>query len=187
MTWTPTEFIADYIRRWEGGLSLDKADTGNWVAGVLIGSKYGVTASALARYRGAAAADITPAIMAALTFEEAVAIGKALYYDAPGFAKLPWNRITMSIVDFGWGAGPVQAIKLLQRMIGADDDGIIGPKTIAAYRDWLEADEAMTWAAQRNAFYRLLVKQRPANAKYLNGWENRTAYFTPASEWWGRA
>jgi len=184
---TPIEFITDYIKRWEGGLSLDRADTGNFVNGILIGSKYGVTAPALAKHRGVSAASITAAQMAALTIEEAAAIGKALYYDAPGFAKLPWNRVTMSIVDFGWGAGPVQAIKLMQRMVGAADDGVIGPRTVAAYATWLEADKAAAWAARRDIFYDQIIARTPSNAKFEKGWKSRTAYFLPSSEWWGRA
>ena len=181
---TPEAFIADYISRWEGGLSLDKADTGNWIDGELIGSKYGVTGAALAKHRGVSAGSISAKQMADLTIDEAVAIGKELYYDAPGFGRLPWNRVTASIVDFGWGAGPVQAIKIMQRMIGAGDDGKIGPETIRKYGDWLEASKAEQWAERRNAFYDLIIKNRPANAKFRNGWRNRTAYFEPNSSWW---
>jgi lysozyme family protein len=188
---TVDEFIADYIKRWEGGLSLHKEDAGNYASGKagvgpLIGSKYGVTPSTLASHRKVPAASITPAQMAALTMDEAVAIGRKAYYDAPRFGLLPWNRITASIVDMGWGAGPTQAIKLLQRMIGVADDGKLGPNTARAYATWLEARQAKEWEGVRNAFYDLIIDRKPANAKFRNGWRNRSAYFTPDSDWWGR-
>jgi lysozyme family protein len=185
---TVRAFIADYIERWEGGLSLHKEDSGNWVAGKLIGSKYGVTAGALAKHRGVKPDSITAQAMAALTLDEAVDIGKALYFDAPGFAQLPWNRVTASIVDFGWGAGPGQAIKSLQRLIGVAADSKLGPATAAAYRTWFdrhgESEAAKMWGATRDSFYELIVSLKPQNAKFLNGWKNRTAYFLPATPWW---
>lgn len=185
---TARAFIADYIQRWEGGLSLHKEDSGNWVNGVLIGSKYGVTANALAQHRRCKPADITAAAMAALTLDEAVDIGKAIYFDAPGFAQLPWNQVTASIVDFGWGAGPGQSIKTLQRLVGVAPDARLGPATAAAYAQWLGGrsleDAARAWGTQRDAFYELIVHQKPQNAKFLKGWKNRTAYFLPGGAWW---
>jgi len=186
---TVNEFIADYIRRWEGGLSLHREDAGNYASGKagvgpLIGSKHGVTPGALAAYRGVAATSITAKEMADLTMDEAVAIGRKHYYDGPRFNLLPWNRVTASIVDFGWGAGPVQAIKLLQRLVGVADDGKLGPNTARAYATWLEARQAEDWAAVRLAFYDLIIKRTPANAKFRNGWRNRTDYFKPGGEWW---
>ena len=190
---TVDEFIADYIERWEGGLSLHKEDAGNYASGKagvgpLIGSKYGVTPAALAQHRKVSAASITPAQMAALTMAEAVAIGRRAYYDAPRFDMLPWNRVTASIVDMGWGAGPAQAIKLLQRMIGVADDGRMGPNTARAYATWLEARQAEEWQGVRNAFYDLIIARKPKNAKFARGWRNRSAYFTPgdAGGWWAR-
>lgn len=182
---TVEEFIADYIKRWEGGLSVDPVDSGNHFNGKLVGSKYGVTGAALASHRGVK--DVSAKDMENLTLGEAVQIGKRAYYDAPNLDLLPWNRVTASILDFAWGTGPKQAIKILQRLVGVADDGVIGPATVRAYRNWLEADKAEAWAGKRNAFYELIIKQRPANKKYERGWKARTAYFTPASEWWGRA
>lgn len=190
---TPIEFITDYIRRWEGGLSLDRDDTGNWVNGRLIGSKYGVTAPALARHRGRAAASITAQQMADLTLAEAAQIGKVLYYDAPRFDLLPWNRVTASIVDFGWGAGPAQSIKLLQRMLDVADDGRMGPNTAAAYKALLDVQGevfvAGAWWTIRDTFYELIIGKNPANTKFEKGWDNRSRYFTPGDRegWWGRA
>lgn len=190
---THEEFFRDYIVTWEGGLSLDPDDAGNWFASagcrpVLTGSKYGVTAAALAAYRGCAR--IAPADMRALTIDEAVRLGQQLYYARPGFDRLPWDPLVASLVDFGWGAGPRQAATLLQRLIGIAADGAVGARTVEAYRRFVAvhtiAVAARTWREARDGFYRALVATRPADAKYLHGWLRRSTYFAPGGAWWGR-
>lgn len=183
-----SDFIGGFIDAHEGGLSLDPADNGNWTGGKrnvgnLVGSKYGVTAGALAQYRGVAANSITKADIAGITRDLAVDIGVKLYYKAPHFDLLPWNRVTLSIVDKGWGSGPKQAIKLVQRMVGTADDGVLGPATAAAYNAWIdklgEEAAARKWADVRIAFDTSLNQP-----KYINGWNNRTKSFLPGTSWW---
>jgi lysozyme family protein len=160
------KFIAGYIKDHEGGLSMDPSDNGNWTGGArgsgkLVGSKYGTTAGALAVYRGMPASAITRTDIANLTLDEAVAVGMKLFYHTPGFDKLPVNRITLSIIDMAWGAGPDRAIKLMQQMIGTTADGQIGPYTVRAYKEWLakrtEAQAAQDWADIRNGFYQRIA------------------------------
>lgn len=200
---TPHEFAKQFITRWENGNqtdpkkthSMDPVDNGNWTGGkqgvgALVGSNHGVTAAALAAHRGVKPYDITRAIMASLTLDEAADIALALYYKRPKLDMLPWNRVTASIFDMGWGTGPAQAIKLLQRLIGTDDDGRMGPATAAAYRRFVETQgedfAAGAWWLTRNNFYDQIILSRPANSRYENGWKNRSRYFTPGDGegWW---
>jgi len=187
------EFLRDYIETWEGGLSLDPDDTGNWFAArgcapALIGSKYGVTGAALAAYRNSP--NVSAQDIACLTIGEAVRIGERLYYRAPHIDLLPWDAVTASLLDFGWGAGPGQAVRLFQRMLGVADDGQIGPVTIASHEKYIASYSveraARRWQAARDDFYRSIVKKRPKNAKYLRGWIRRSAYFAPGTAWWAR-
>lgn len=185
---TPADFIRDYIQTHEGGLSLNKGDTGNWHHGQLVGSKYGVTGDVLAKHRGVPA--VTAADMAALTLDEAVRIGVDMFYKAPRFDLLPWDHCIASVLDMGWGAGPGQAIKLLQRIIGSGDDGQIGPMTVRAYVAYVAAKgekaAAQAYGDARNAFYDKIIALHPTNAQFRNGWRNRTASFLPGTVWWGR-
>lgn len=185
------DFIGGFIDAHEGGLSMEPADNGNWTGGrrgegKLVGSKFGVTPGAAADFRGVPVASITAADIAALTRDEAIRIGVANYYEAPGLNLLPWNRVTLSIIDKGWGSGPRQAIKLLQRMVGADDDGKIkaGGETVRKYTAWLaqhgEEAAARIWADVRIAFDTSLNQPR-----FINGWNNRTRSFLPGTTWWG--
>lgn len=182
------DFIGGFISTHEGGLSLDPADNGNWTgghrgAGQLVGSKFGVTPGALAAYRNVLPSSITKDMIVRLTREEAVALGVANYYQAPGFDKLPWNRVTASIVDKGWGSGPRQAIKLLQRMLGINADGAIGPATVAAYNAFLarEGEEA---AARKWADVRITFDTSLGQPRFIKGWNNRTRSFLPGTPWW---
>lgn len=187
---TIADFIGGFIHTHEGGLSMDPADNGNWTggrrgAGALVGSKFGVTPGAIAMYRGVPASSITRADVANLTKEEAVAIGVRNYYERPGFDKLPWNRVTLSIVDKGWGSGPGQAIKLLQRMVGVPATAKIDGGTVAAYSAFIaqhgEEAAARKWADVRIAFDTSLGQPR-----FIKGWNNRTRSFLPGTPWWGQ-
>ncbi len=198
---TPEAFAARLITRWEDGgqtdpaktHSMNRADNGNWSggrvgSGVVIGSNHGVTPAALAAYRGVPVNLITYDVMHALTIEEAAAIALARYYRAPRLDVLPWNQVTASLFDMGWGTGPAQAVKLYQRMVGVPDDGKPGPATAAAASAYLVQHglEAMAWhyAFIRARFYADITKSKPSNLQFLNGWLNRTQDYAPTSPWW---
>ena len=182
----PREFVTGCIRDHEGGLSVDPDDTGNWYKGVCVGSKFGVTGGVLCQYRAVSA--LTPTQMADLELEEAVEIGLKMFYGGPGLDRLEWNQVVASVLDMGWGAGPKQAVKLLQRMVGCADDGEVGPYTAHAFADFLKnhgvSDTATMWGDVRNGFYDRIIRIRPTNAKYRKGWRNRTASFLPGTKWW---
>jgi lysozyme family protein len=197
---TPAEFASDFIFHWEDGQSTDPnrthsinpADNGNWTGGrqgvgELVGSNHGVTPAVLSEWRGA---PVTRADMHMLGLTEATGIAVAKFYRAPKLDMLDWNQVTASIFDMGWGAGPGQAIKLMQRMVAVGDDGQIGPFTVNAYHQYLDhhgiETAAQDYAAERNAFYERIIAARPQNEQFRNGWRNRTAYYLPGSEWWAR-
>lgn len=195
------DFFRDAIFTWEDGRSTDPArthsldpdDNGNWTGGACgqgacVGSNHGVTPAALAEHLGCAPAVITRDRMHALTLDEAVTIGEQLYYRGTGLDLLPWDAVIASATDFGWGAGPGMAKRLIQRMIAVAEDGRIGPFTIRAYAQFVAShgieEAARLWQAQRNLYYQRCVAARPVNARYLKGWMNRAAHFAPGGAWW---
>ena len=200
---TPEKFAADFIFVWEDGQSSDPAkthsmrpnDRGNWSggaigAGQLIGSNHGVTAIALAAFRKVSVSSITVAMMHALTKEEAGLIALATYYRDNHLDRLAWNAVTASAFDFGWGAGPITTVKHIQRLVGVDDDGVIGHATAIAFDAWIARlgleGAAKAFAADRLAYYEAVIRSKPEQAENRNGWRNRTNYFLPGSPWWGR-
>jgi lysozyme family protein len=198
MTMTPLSFASDFIGHWEDGgstdpnvtHSMDPQDNGNWQGGKrgvgeLVGSNHGVTAQALAQFRSVDPNSISRDVMHALTVAEAAQIALKLYYYAPKLDQLPWNAVMASLFDFGWGAGPKQAAKSFQAMVGAVPDGQIGPASRVSAQNFLslhgEAEAAHQWADVRCAFYRGLNQP-----KFLQGWLNRTMYYEPGMPWWER-
>lgn len=200
MSMTPADFASDFIFQWEDGQSrdpnrthsLNPNDNGNWTGGrqgvgQLVGSNHGVTPAVLMASRGA---PVTEADMHALTLTEATGIALAKFYRGPHLDLLDWNQVTASLFDMAWGAGPVQAIKLMQRIVAVADDGQLGPYTANAFHEYLahhglEAS-ANAYGTARNAFYDQIIMARPQNAQFRNGWRNRTAYYLPGSAWWKR-
>ena len=64
---------------------------------------------------------------------EAKRIARKDYWDAVRADDMP-DAVRFDLFDAAYNSHPTQATKWLQRAAGADDDGIIGPKTILAVR-----------------------------------------------------
>lgn len=198
---TPTQFAEKTLMAHEGGLSLDPDDNGNWFDqdryrrglpqqrnhGKLIGSKFGVTPAVLARYWKVD--NVTREQMRDLDKATAVEVALMLYYREPGYDRLQWNRVTVSVVDMAYNAGTSRTSRMLQQLIGVTADGQIGPKTARAFAEFIlkhgEAPAAQLWCKAREQKYAELAVGK--NAKYLRGWTNRARSFLPNTAWWVEA
>lgn len=108
-------------------LSIDPKDPGNWTGGkvgvgTLVGTKYGISAAA------------HPTVdIASLNSGRAQSIYYNEYWlNINGGALAP--PIGMLVFDTAVQHGVVVAIKMLQRTLGLETDGIVGPVTLAAVR-----------------------------------------------------
>lgn len=193
---TPEKFVSTTLMSHEGKLSLDPADPGNWFdrdryraglrfkrgVGELVGSKYGVTAYALADYLHVDC--ITKTTMAELDRDVAVAIALHDYFKKPKLDTLePHSRVLLSVLDMAYNAGVTTAIRLLQSAIGAAADGKLGPQTRRMYAEYLrrygEEQLMTTYTLKRKDYYRSLK-----NPKYERGWLRRADSFLPGTQWW---
>ena len=138
----------------------------------------GVTPAAYAAYKGIQPHQVTVTMMKGITAEIAADIGLTKYYRGTGLDELPWGPATDSLVDFGWGAGPGQAIRSMQRLIGARVDGVVGGETREKYARWVNelGWEGATDAVcrMRKAFYRQIAVG--SQAKWLPGRQNRAEW-----------
>lgn len=146
----------------EGGFSADPDDRGNWTTGrvgegELKGTKYGISAMAYPHL------DIKN-----LGWGEAKEIYRRDYWQVAGCDKLP-PRLALVVFDAAVNHGPKAAVKFLQRAVGADDDGIIGPNTMAAVRRFDQDHVIVGFLRERLEFFRGLKTW----AKYGKGWTNR--------------
>lgn len=68
--------------------------------------------------------------MRGLTVEKVRPLYRKNYWDAVRGDDMP-AALALCVFDFGVNAGPARAARFLQRMVGAPQDGKIGPVTIA--------------------------------------------------------
>ena len=67
----------------------------------------------------------------ALTVEQATHVFKRQYWDKVSADDLP-SGLDYAVADFAVNSGPHRAAVFLQRIVKVVDDGVIGPKTLAA-------------------------------------------------------
>jgi len=148
----------------EGGLSLDPKDPGNWTAGrvgvgKLLGTKYGI------------AANTYPDVdIPNLTLEQAKAIYYRDWWLKAGADKFD-SAIVYQLWQFAVNAGMGTAVRCLQRAARVADDGVVGPRTIAAVQAMTVTDVLMRLSAQELRHYTSLSTW----PTYGKGWTNRVA------------
>lgn len=101
---------------------------------------------------------------------------KSLYYHEywlpMKLAGICNERVILEVFDMGINAGKRRAIRMIQKLIGAKEDGIIGQETIGKinnYNGFLLKD----FKHARKIYYEFIADRRPQNKKFLNGWLNR--------------
>lgn len=148
----------------EGGYSNHKSDPGGR-------TNLGVTQRVYEEWVGH---PVTEAIMRGLTVDHVRALYKKRYWDVVRGDELPLG-IDLCVFDFGVNAGTSRASKFLQRMVGAADDGVIGPRTISLVQQMVNSvgiDHCvMRYQDMRRDYYRQL-RTFPTFGK---GWLRRVA------------
>jgi lysozyme family protein len=61
----------------------------------------------------------------------------------------------------------------LQRAVGADDDGVVGPQTIELVNKADPVTVCNSVCDQREKFYYDIVEDNPSQEKYIDGWIRR--------------
>ncbi|WP_087018372.1 glycoside hydrolase family 108 protein [Thaumasiovibrio subtropicus] len=167
--------IADVLKR-EGGYVNHPFDRGG-------PTKYGVTQRTLSRYIGRQASREE---VKSLDVSVAKEIFLQNYYLKPSIHRLP-PEIQPFIFDAAINHGPRRAIKFVQSVCNQaavsrviKEDGAIGPNTLSAVKDTLNAMQGHFLEAlieERRNFYHIIVAANPSQKVFLKGWENRLAEF----------
>ena len=74
------------------------------------------------------------------------------YYKAVKGDQLD-RLIAWQLTDAAYNHGNRQAVKFLQRAVGASDDGLIGPRTLSAVADMDKNDVVLLFNAERLEFF----------------------------------
>lgn len=148
----------------EGGLSMDPADRGNWTGGqvgkgTLRGTKYGISAAAYP------SEDI-----AGLTLDRARGIYARDYW-GPAGCDAVGEQLRFDLFDAAVNSGVKAAIQLLQRAVGEDDDGVLGPLTLQA----AQSMPPLRVLARFNGYRLRLMASAGGWPAYGRGWALRVA------------
>jgi lysozyme family protein len=159
----------DFVLKWEGGYVHHPHDRGG-------ATNKGITQAAYDDYRVGRGLGRQP--VSGLSRVERDDIYRTRYWSAVRGDDLP-APLDLVVFDSAVNAGPAQAIKWLQRAVGAAVDGKIGPVTLAAVKAADPKQAAMQVIDQRLDFYEYLAQRDKKQAVFLAGWTNRVNGLKP--------
>lgn len=153
---------APKLKAIEGGYVVDSGGPTNW----------GITLSTLqAVHPSASVADIK-----ALTWPQAAAIYKRVYWDALRADSIRNQSIAEVLVDFSINGWP--GVRWLQSLLGVSADGQLGPRTLAAINKANPTRLHQQLVDARQAYYAKLIASNPAKyARYQAAWSDRMRQF----------
>lgn len=111
-----------------------------------------------------------------ISYDSWMDIVKTMYWDNWKADAIANQSIANFLVDFFWNSG-FNGIKVPQRVMGLKDDGIVGPNTLHAVNSVNQEELFYKLVAGRKYYIEDIIKKRPANAKFGNGWMNRINSF----------
>jgi lysozyme family protein len=148
------------LKMHEGGYTDNPHDPGG-------PTNFGIT---IADYRKYVKPRATVADVGAMTWDEAARIYRARYWDAQACDDLPAG-VDDSVFDYGVNSGIGRSKKVLQRVVGVMDDGVLGPQTMAAVAARKPEDTIRAINSERLLFLKSL-RTWPVFGK---GWARRVA------------
>ena len=150
----------------EGGLVDDKADRGGR-------TNFGITQKTLDDFCRATGRTLKPVDQ--LTDEDVELIYAGYWKDCRA-DYLP-EGLDLCVFDCAVNSGAGRAIKLLQRALGVDEDGVYGKQTSDALREELRigsiAEVCEQYLKLRADFYGSIVANDIRQKRFINGWLNR--------------
>jgi lysozyme family protein len=146
----------------EGGYSNHPADKGG-------PTMKGVTKRRYEEYLGR---PVTIEELKKIPFQHLGEIYKEGYWDMVWGDELP-KGLDAAVFDYAVNSGPDRAARYLQRLVGAAEDGKIGPKTLAATERLIERDGAKSVIGRYIESRRVFMRKQP-NFKTFPGWIPRT-------------
>ena len=107
--------------------------------------------------------------MKKMQLEQAKEIYQAKYWDKLRCDELP-DGVDYSAFDFGVNSGVIRSAKLLQKFVGVEADGIIGPASVKAVQNYQDKIFLITEFNNRRLAY---LKGLHHWKTYGRGWTTR--------------
>ena len=156
----------------EGGYSNDPDDPGG-------ATNLGITQNDLDKW---AAILGLPRSVKSLTLADAYTFYRHVWWDKYGYNAINSIDIATKVFNLAVNIGNIPAAFILQKALkwagyGIEEDGVIGPKTIAAVNQMClhgrEQDLHDELTEEAKAYYEHLTEENPKLYKFLNGWLKR--------------
>jgi len=165
------DFCFDRIIKSEGGYVWDKDDAGGE-------TNLGVTKQAWSEFLKR---PIQDGEMKKLTVSDVKPFYKQIYWDSIKCDDLP-SGLDYVVFDFGINAGTKKSAKFLQRVVGAVEDGSVGPATLQLVKTIEVPLLIKTFTELKENFYNSIVQNNPVQEKFFKGWMNRVASVQTTAE-----
>lgn len=95
------------------------------------------------------------------------------FWDKAKLDKVDSQNTANEIFIFGVNVGMIQAIKVMQKLIGVTADGIVGQMTLRALNAYNDTVFSYNFDEAEKEYYEALSKRRPDLAINIKGWLNR--------------
>lgn len=157
----------DWLLEEEGGWSNHPADRGG-------ATMYGITQGTYNAWRKKKKRPAQS--VRNISKEEARELYNEEYWLAASCDKLPWP-ISYLTFDAAVNSGVTRSVKWLQQGLHCSPDGRIGPKTLDAAKNVVQAGDTKSLLSivdARVEFLARLVQNKPSQAVFLLGWWRRT-------------
>lgn len=172
-TSNPGESVAEaYERAAPKAFSDDPADAGG-------ATMMGVTMPVFRLWRQGICRRTEPTTddLRAMTYPEWEDIVRHFYWASIMGDTLTHDCVAIALADWLWHSGHI-AVRTLQRLVGVEADGVFGRVTLNAVKRCCGTRAAARQLATdliecRRDVLNRLVERRPANRRFIRGWENR--------------
>lgn len=104
--------------------------------------------------------------------EDWAKITKSKYWDKWKADQIISQKVANILVDYVFNSGS-HGIKNVQKLVGVNPDGVVGPKTLDAVNKQSEKEFLTRLYNERYRFYDAIIRSNPTQAKFKNGWYNR--------------
>lgn len=134
-------------------------------------TKFGITMATLSIYRKG---PVSEAMVKALTLDEALKVYEALYWRPLMLDKVRSDALAAIILDQAINRGVAAVTKRLQRLLGVEIDGIMGPQTIAAINSCEPRPFGIRFVFDSQMAYCDICVKDPSQLQFLRGWIKRS-------------